>query len=388
MLSLGELIPILPRAGLCLRLIGPNTAPSPHHPKIQQLARLYAHTFENWGGLPMNIPRTLDYLTGYTRDRAGIIAILEFQQQVIGAMLVSYGPREAVVRDIVHNIGETYHLLSPGIDTRLARYHAALMAAAEPQCLHVSDLLFAKKSDLKAAISAGLDDLLFDLQADELATRPYGLSPAARHATFALFGLVQSFHRVKNLRHPNPKLVHDLYRLFTLCLFLGTLTCTHHLSGFNSHQTTCLQWTCVGSEVYRLFYMVCRNTTARRLAHFFDSSLPLIGRVAKRLPGNELLINALINLGKNSSVIWEGPITGDALLNAPLPRTASRRKLKAIQFDPYAISLSRFPLDGLIAVVYNWSVYNFIVRRRLTLIRRRPHPRSRSYRRLAKVFRR
>lgn len=367
-MTFGELIPILPNIQLALRIINSGWELSPDYQPLQELAQLYIRSFEDWGQDLVDAQGNnlaLNYLLDYGKTHHGVILMLEYQGRVIGGGLMGYGDRETIARALIENIAESYE---HPLRFRYNRFDNAHYNFLHHKLLHdenayfaeISDIFYEEKEILKKWIAFHLDYILTDLstyqQGYPLEKPP--LSKAGEVTLNTVASLIQSFVTSRRLRASDKNIVHDIYRLYTLCLFVASFVYVQEESRFPFGAVTCVQWTCLGTPMDRIFRMLC-GKRSKRIASIFDSSLPLLGRIANKLPGDQNLINAIVNLGKNSEIVWEGVI-GDG----------SRPKNET--YDYNAISLTKFPFDGLIALVYDWNTYNFIVRRRyLRLVWRR-----------------
>jgi hypothetical protein len=222
--------------------------------------------------------------------------------------------------------------------------------------IEISDFFFEEKDYFKALIAQYIEEIMADLDDyDLLAQLPQNLSLAGLQTHQSIIDLFYSFKSSRKIKQIDKTLVHDIYRLLTLTLLLATLVYIQQESGFMMGTVTCVQWTCVGTPMYNLFKLLC-SPRGKRIARIFDANIPVLGRIASKMPGNQTLINALINLGKNSEIIWEGMI-GDG----SRPRSED--------YDYNSISITKLPLDGIIAIVYNWNTYSLLVRRRYLRLR-------------------
>ena len=382
-----ENILILPGSQLYLRVIHPGD------PLMHQVAGLYVRSFEDWGQALISTEGhnlALEYLMDYCNTHSGTVIALILQNQVLGGAVLSYGSKQTVAQNVLGSIAASYDDVTESDSQPLwapahGLLHDRLLAGRGNSYVEISDLFLEKRDVIYPLIVQILPQIYTDMATLNRQQMPD--SPTSD----ALFTLVNSFRQ--SLRIPRPAAgrrsrrtphlslkrvplqrqtrirrrptpgalhqkphrsngrspVHDIYRLFSLSLLLGSLTHIQHISGFLPGTTTCVQWTCVGTPMYRLFQMLC-HPRSTRIATIMDGTVPFIGRVASHLPGDPQFINNLIDLGKNSEMVWEGPIG-----NGTRPQNGKA--------DYNRIMVTKFPLDGLIMLIYNWNTYSFFVRR-------------------------
>lgn len=339
-----EFIPILPGVGLYLSIV------SPANPLIHQLADLYIRSFEGWGQALIDSHGrnlALEYLQDYGTTHSGAVLALVLQGQVLGGAVVSFGDKKTVSYNVVNSVAASYDISLDFIDQHFDDLlydllYYRLQADINDHYVEISDIFLETRETIKSLITQGLSQIIADLES----CNGHFRTESRTHA--ALVALVYSFKTSRRLNGRSP--VHDIYRLFSLCLLLGALVYVQEISAFHPGAITCVQWTCVGTAMHSLFRMLC-HPRYTRIATMVDGSLPFVGRVASKIPGDQTFINALINLGKNSEIVWEGPV-GDG----------TRPGVGKIDYN--RISVTKFPLDGLIMLVYNWNTYSFFVRRR------------------------
>lgn len=340
----GELIGLLPQSRLFLRVAGPDAVLSPDDPLVQQIVRLYMEAFEGWG-TPFfdedghNL--ALEYITGFPRK--GIMVTLELHGHVVGCVMIAFGAARQIVTDLVESIATSYDgLLDRRVEGEISR-----RLAPDGCYLEISEVFLEVKPVFRALIRDELPRLLDDLVRREVGSQER-LSPAGERTLKAIQGLARSF-RVSSKYDQQ---MYDLYRLLTLFLLLGSLVYAESTAGFYGKQVTCVQWTCVGTPMHSLFRMVFSSKMAKRLARVLDATVPLLNRVASRLPDNRSVIGGLISLGKDSTLLWEGQV-GDGT------------RPKTNKADYNRIAVTSFPLDGILALIYDWRVYSFFVRGRI-----------------------
>jgi hypothetical protein len=357
-----EIIPILPN-GPVLKLLGPNTHLERAEPFTQALSAVYNKIFERWGQTLIyhdghNI--ILDYFEEYTQDPQTVTVCMEYQGCVVGGLMMRFGQSEEVLADVVRSVLASYDLpldwqnYDDPIFDPINQLHNALQHETRGDCVEISEI-FIDKPALKSLISTHLDEIQTDFLNSGFVTNGYksgygAYYSATRDAIQRLTGSFKQANRFQ--RRQRDQLVHDIYRLFSMELLLAGLVFSYNVAGFSAHTTTCYQWTCKGTEVYSLFNMLSGSAVRRQMLSILDKPWPMLGRIVSRLPGNNMLVDSLINLVQNSSIIFEEEV-GDGT------RPHSHR------YDYNVVAVSRFPLDGIIALTYDWNVYNMVVRRRL-----------------------
>lgn len=340
----GEIIRLLSETPLHFRVI--DTL-SPDDPRTKKLIALYIESFEDWGQA-LEEQAIFDYLNNYSRAPENVLAILELQGEILGCAMLTCGTPHDITTDLIHSIEASFEkTLSKPLRAELYRRITAHQTGG---FLEVSEIFLTPKPVTKALIRDYFQSLLNDLANPDL-PETQSLSPAGQASRKALHNLIHSFQKSFNPRRKTDKQVHDIYRLLSIFVLLGSLVYAEK-SRLDGQKVTCVQWTCAGTPMHSLFKMVTSSKTAKRVSRALDRTTPLLSRIASRLPDNASVITGFINLGKNSTTVWEGEI-GDG------------SRPKTLTSDYNRISVTRFPLEGILVLIYDWDVYSFFVRGKL-----------------------
>jgi hypothetical protein len=361
-----EIIPLLPALGLRLIIIPPGQALQ-DPALIRKAEDLYARRFIEWGNdIPAEAWRevvryTINDLYAPADPRRTLV-FLDYDGWLIAGMVMKFGDTRQNAAYLVQTIAESferpYHYdPTTGFDDpQFQDIYLRLLETPYHQHIQVGELFIEHKHLVKAKLELDLGRLLSALHENPPHAR---LSPVGQHTAAALHVFLNSFKK-QALRHNKRKLqktlVHNIYRSFTLMVLIGAFHYTAKAANFTPAQTQCSQWAGVGTQMDKIFNILCDNPSAKRLARLLDRPLPRFFRLSRRLPSDQSYFRSLIKLGRESHVVWRGKVAyGDGLDHQWHHQSGA--------------VVSRLPLDGVLALIGTWPSYQFLMRQRFA---RRP----------------